>query len=207
MINEWLNVEQDDLVTGQYTGGATDAVESRQFQSAREAMDFYAMVCERLNDVNRWGQISKVSLSAFRLFSKDGMLVSGKVQQGDYIRIDIPGPGLEIGQGYDWVQVEKVSHNVIPDGNLFTIKVRPSINPLSKNGRTAHFLSPCATSTFQVRRSGLTVTAEEHARNEKANLQTGSFLGNLRNFLVGTAARFGLSYPQWKSLVKGLVRN
>jgi hypothetical protein len=54
---------------------------------------------------------------------------------------------------------------------------------------------------------GTIVTAEEHGRNEVPNTDTSSTIDNIRNTLVGWSARIGLSYPQWKSLVKGIIDN
>jgi hypothetical protein len=66
-------------------------------------------------------------------------------------------------------------------------------------------LKSCATSTFQVKRIGNCVSAEEHGRNEVPNLETGHLLDNIRNAIVSAGAKIGFSYPQWKSLVSGLL--
>lgn len=207
MDSKCLSVEEMELVPAQYTGASTDVCEEIKFNSVDEAQSFYELACEKLNNVNHWGSLSSIKLSTFSLFNKSGEKVDRKVEENDFIRIDIPGPGLIIGEGFDWVQVEKISHDILPEGNLFTIRVRPSRHPSRKSGGIAHFLQPCATSTFQIRRNGLSVFAEEHARNEKANLHTNNIFDNCRNLFVGTAARLGLSYPQWKSLIKGLIKN
>jgi len=49
------------------------------------------------------------------------------------------------------------------------------------------------------------VIARYHGRNEGVNTDTDSMIDNMRNAAVGLGAKFGLSYPQWKSLVAGLV--
>jgi hypothetical protein len=79
---------------------------------------------------------------------------------------------------------------------LFSIQVRPSGHPKDADGTLAHFLDSAATSTFQIRRIGTMIFAEEHARNESPNYKTGNIFDNLRNGIVGTAASIGLSYPQ-----------
>ncbi|MNL25317.1 hypothetical protein D3C87_1467950 [compost metagenome] len=83
--------------------------------------------------------------------------------------------------------------------------VRPSANPLTDSQDTAHFLTNEATSTFQVKRVGNRIYAEEHGRNEVPNTDTKYTMDNIRNTFVGWGAKIGLSYPQWKSLVKGLL--
>ncbi|MGY0037116.1 hypothetical protein [Pedobacter sp. NJ-S-72] len=37
------------------------------------------------------------------------------------------------------------------------------------------------------------------------NTDTSHLTDHIRNTLVGWTAKIGLSYPQWKSLVKGIV--
>ena len=144
-------------------------------------------------------------LSTFKLCDASGHPAVREVCEQDFIRIDIPGPGPKVGNGYDWVNVKIVRDEMIAEGDLFSIQVKPSPHPLEPTGPIAHFLDSDASSTFQIRRIATTVYAEEHARNESPNLKTGNKLDNLRNGIVGTAASLGLSYPQWKSLVNGLV--
>jgi hypothetical protein len=195
-----------EVVPEQISGGETDAVSKVQCKTIEEAREFYALVRSRLMDVNNWGSISDTPLSSFALFDSTGTPANRGVQEGDFISIDIPGPGLKVGKGFDWVNVTIVREEMIDEGYLFSIQVRPSAHPNSAEGKTPHFLDSGATSTFQIRRIGTSIYAEEHARNESPNLQTGNILDNLRNGVVGTAAAIGLSYPQWKSLVKGLVK-
>ena len=55
-------------------------------------------------------------------------------------------------------------------------------------------------------RENNTVTAAVLARNEVANTTNNtSLIDKLRNAVVGTGAALGLSNPQWKSLVNGLL--
>ena len=197
------NIEQNIPV--QTEGGLSDAIEKLECRDINQAKVLYKLACETLRNVNAWGKVSNVTLSVFRLYDKGGNIINRSVQQGDFIRIDVPGPGLIIGKGYDWVRVEQITESFLADGEELSIQVRPSCCPFTNGKRTAHFLSPSATSTFQVRRVNLRLYIEEHARNEKANLQTGNCIDNLRNAIIGTAARLGFSYPQWKSLVSGIM--
>ncbi|WP_231426147.1 hypothetical protein [Pedobacter sp. Leaf250] len=198
-------ISQDHIPVHQ-SGAETDAIEKVEFDNNYEALEFFQKVKQRLSDVNRWGEMSHIPLSSFKLFDHAGRKCDREVIEGDYIRIDIPGPGTKIGKGYDWVQVEAIFAEVDFDEDIFTIRVRPSSHPLDPDGKTAHFLKNRATSTFQIKRIKNVVLAEEHARNESPNMETGNGLDNFRNAIVGTAARIGLSYPQWKSLIKGLIK-
>jgi len=195
-----------DHVPVHQSGAETDAIEQATFANEFEALAFYQTVKKRLANVNQWGALSSIPMSSFKLFDSSGRSCDRDVEEGDYIRIDIPGPGTQTGKGYDWVHVEAIFSEADLDEDIFTIRVRPSSHPLEPDGKTAHFLTSRATSTFQVKRIKNVVYAEEHARNESPNLETGRGLDNFRNAIVGTAARIGFSYPQWKSLVKGLMK-
>lgn len=195
--------EHDDLIPDQQEGSEIDVTEHRTFETMDEASAFFARACNRLLNVNDWGNRS--GMSGFQLFDGYGKEVHRKAQEGDYIRIDIPGPGAPSGGGYDWVKIEEIASRQQIEDDFLAIKVRPSVKPLSKEASPAHFLQDAATSTFIVRRLQLKVQAEEHGRNEMANTNTENTLDNVRNFLVGGAARLGFSYPQWKLLVKGIM--
>ncbi|MEQ7801827.1 hypothetical protein ABDJ41_18675 [Pedobacter sp. ASV1-7] len=110
-----------------------------------------------------------------------------------------------LGGGYDWVTIEEIKLQVLDDAEVLSMTARPSANPTTSSEDTAHFLTDQATSTFQVKRIGRVIYAEEHGRNELPNTDTGIPLDNIRNTFVGWGAKIGFSYPQWKALVKGLL--
>ncbi|PST82815.1 hypothetical protein C7T94_09230 [Pedobacter yulinensis] len=194
-----------DRVPEQTTGAEMNAVEKVTLDTAGAASSFYEVVRARLLDVNRWGEMAKLPMSAFKLFDDAGRAAERPAAQGDFIRIDIPGPGIRTGEGYDWVLIEELAEDREADSEVTTLRVRPSAHPLGAGENTAHFLKDTATSTFQVKRMANEVTAEEHGRNEVANLETGDIIDNIRNAFVGFGAKLGFSYPQWKSLVAGLL--
>ncbi len=60
-------------------------------------------------DVNNWENISKgIIKAAFKLCDSYGNEVERLPQEGDYFKIDIPGPGSVDGEGYDWVKIENI---------------------------------------------------------------------------------------------------
>ncbi|SMC89484.1 hypothetical protein [Pedobacter africanus] len=194
-------------VPPQYTGSEMDAVEKIELASEAEAIHFFQTVKERLLDVNHWKEIAGGASSDFFLTDGEGHPVQRKATGGDHIRIDIPGPGPQTGGGYDWVTIEEIKAQVTDDTEVLSMTARPSANPLADSQDTAHFLTDEATSTFQVKRIGHTIYAEEHGRNEVTNTDTENTLDNIRNTFVGWGAKAGFSYPQWKALVKGLLNH
>ena len=195
--------ERYDRIPDQQEGSKIDVEESRNFETINDATAFFEVACRRLLNINLWGEIS--GLSSFQLFDEHGNEVHREGIQGDYIRIDIPGPGTQSGEGFDWVRIEEIIQHQDAEEELLAVKVRPSVKPMAENTSPAHFLKAEATSTFIVRRLQMVVKAEEHGRNEMANTDTESILDNARNLFVGGAAKLGFSYPQWKLLVKGIM--
>lgn len=181
------------------------AAEEVVCESVFKARHFYQIVKSRLLDVGRWSEMAALPMSSFKLFDFAGRPVNRPAAEGDFIRIDIPGPGIQTGGGYDWVIIEAINEEVTEESEGISIRVRPAPHPLGDDEHTAHFLKRCATSTFQIKRIGSRVIAEEHGRNEVPNLETGHVFDNIRNAIVGMAAKIGFSYPQWKSLVAGLL--
>ncbi|NII85377.1 MULTISPECIES: hypothetical protein [unclassified Pedobacter] len=193
----------NNLVPQQIIGSQMDVVEERKLSSLSQAQEFFSAAAKRLLAVNEWGKIS--GLSDFKIFAPDGKEVMRLAQKGDFIRIDIPGPGPVSGGGFDWVKIEEIERVHGGDHEMLSMCVRPCSSPFNKGKQTAHFLKDHATSTFIIRRNRITVSAEEHGRNEQANIDDGKLIDRARNLIVGFSAKLGLSYPQWKLLVKGLL--
>lgn len=192
-------------VPEQTAGSEMDAVEKVYCPSVAEAKEFYHTVKRRLTDINAWAAMARLPMSSFKLFDYAGRAIERNAGEGDFIRIDIPGPGTRTGHGYDWVIIEALVEETEKGAEAISMRVRPAAHPLGEDERVAHFLKSCATSTFQVKRLGNCVSAEEHGRNEVANLDTGHIFDNIRNAIVGAGAKIGFSYPQWKTLVVGLL--
>lgn len=194
-----------DNVPSQETGSEMNVVEQIELATPAEAIYFFQTVKERLLDINCWTQLAGGGMSDFFLTDAWGKPVQRKATGGDHIKIDIPGPGTKAGDGYDWVTIEEIKLETLDDGEVLSMRARPSANPLSDAEETAHFLTSEATSTFQVKRLGNKIYAEEHGRNEVPNTGMDHTLDNIRNTFVGWGAKIGFSYPQWKALVKGLL--
>lgn len=198
---------ENTLVPKQKTGSKLDLLSFTECDSIEEALVFFQAVKHRLLNVNQWDEICNVPSSVFKLINEKGQEVAGLIKEDDYIRINIPGPGTKIGEGYDWVKVESITEQEFSDGEILSITVRPSHHPLRAFSETAHFFWNEATSTFQVKRKGKIIYAAVHGRNELPNNKTSIFVDNLRNTLVGWSAKIGFSYPQWKGLTEGLIKH
>lgn len=195
------------LIPDQYSGGKTDNWFSIIADTEKGACLLFKTAVERLYDVTNWGRLCGISSAGFLLTDANGNEVDRAIQEGDHFRIDIPGPGTITGNGYDWVEVERIQEHFNPcaEWESISITVRPSPNPQNEDADTAHFFSADATSTFLVQREKKRVTAEVHGRNEHANTDMSNILDSTRNAVIGTAALTGFSETQWKQLVKGIL--
>lgn len=195
------------LIPDQYGGGKSDTWFSIIADTDKGAAQLFKVATQRLLDINNWSSLCGISSAAFRLTDAKGLEVDRLIETGDHFRIDIPGPGTIGGQGYDWVEIEKIETrvNACAESEWMAVTVRPSPNPLNNDVDTAHFFSSDATTTFIVQRDKKRVTAEVHGRNEQPNNQTENSVDNIRNTIVGTTALTGFSDNQWKQLVKGIL--
>jgi hypothetical protein len=191
----------------QYEGKQLDLSAGRDFKDEESSRRFYQLVKRRLLRAFEWYDIAEIPAATFTLSDQHGEEILREMQVGDIIRIDIPGPGSPKGDGYDWVKVDKIDEDHEEHGDLFSITLRPTSNPKESDEETAHFFTNLATSTFLVRRAGTHVEVEYHGRNELINDESEGITDQLRNAVVGFAAKMGFSFSQWKSLIEGMVKD
>ncbi len=196
------------IVPEQYDGKPIDAESSIELKDIQEAETFFTSVKRRLQDVNNWHKLAGNLSATFFLTDRNGKKIHRDIQEGDYFKIDIPGPGTQSGEGYDWVQIEKIENFSDHDIESFALRVRPAPNPQNPDNKQAvsHFYSPESTSSFTVTREKNKVTAGIYDRNTKPNKQTESLTDKVRDAVVGAAGIVSFSKIQWKALADGLIK-
>jgi len=195
------------LVPHQYTGKELTATASIEFNNEQEAVGFFQLATQRLLDVNNWQSTAEGLSATFQVTDNKGNEVERNVQKGDYLRIDIPGPGSKEGDGFDWVNVDDLKEMLENDIQSLGFRVRPSENPKSTDSQnTAHFYDSSASSNFIVQRVRNKVTALVIDKNLKPNLHAESVTDKLRDAAIGTTALLGVSKIQWQNLVDGIVK-
>jgi hypothetical protein len=196
------------MVPAQFTGDKSNAIHSIAKSSAADAKRTYEQAKERLLQVNEWKHICGPHSADFQLTDKHGMPLDGKANTGNYIRVNLPGPGTKVGNGYDWVMIEEIDVKNSPSGNsnYISMRVRPVANPFGNEDETAHFYEAVATSSFIVERIGLRISAGVYGRNEVPNMKVSSPLDKVRNFGIFLSTVFGFQKPQWKSLAEALLK-
>src|SRR5215217_4819385 len=161
----------EDSIPEHHDGTAVNVEDSVAFGSEDEAKRFFQQLKERLLHINSWHQFAGTLSADFRLTDRNGNEVERKPQQGDYFRINIPAPGIQTGEGYDWVQIEEILEDAEGVDECTAIRVRPTSSPVNENPDVAHFYTDEATSNFIVKREGTRVTAGVYGRNEKPNVK------------------------------------
>lgn len=201
-MNSFIN----KLIPENIKGKPTDVEDSIKLNNQEEALDTFKRACKRLLNINIWHKLSGFLSAVFLLRDERGTAINRLAQKGDYIQIDIPGPGPASGGGYDWVKIEAIEDHVSADASEgFGMQVRSCKNPNKPGEPVAHFFTNDATSTFIIQRKDNTVFSSYHGRNEVPNTGTDKLKDNIRNTIVGGGAIIGISELQWSRLIKSFL--
>jgi hypothetical protein len=201
-------IMQTSIIPEQKEGKHNDLAESRSFPDKAAAADFFDLVASRLLQPGQWSALAGAGSAAFELVDHSGMPLAREARQGDYLKIDLPGPGSVSGEGYDWVRVDEIERkgDAAAAQALLAMRVVACQNPTgTRQEAAAHFFVEGASSTFELLRKDNTVSIAYHGRNEVPNTDTGSIADNLRNAITGTLAVAGISELQWTALLKGML--
>lgn len=188
----------------QEAGDCHDTISMRCFNDTATAKKHYSYMKQHLFAVHRWHLMDDMP-TKFRLVDKTGQEKQGVPETGDYIRIDIPGPGNPAGDGSDWVRIGQLQQEEEADVAFVAILVHVAPPPDASVLTPAHFFGQGASSTFVVRRIGTCIQAEVHGRNEVNNTKQGTLSEKVRNGMVAAAAKMGLGKVQWKIWTEGMI--
>jgi hypothetical protein len=189
------------------SGKRYDALSVVICETEKEAKERYAITLGRLTAINDWDSISgNIISSSFLLCDEKGQKLNGIPRIGDYIRIDVPGPGTGNGDGFDWVKIENILERSFIHKSLYMIQVRPACCPLNDIEEVAHFFSPEATSNFLVARVGLKVMSGIFGRNESPNTSVQHLSDIVRNQVTAGFAFLRFSDMQWRALINGILK-
>lgn len=205
-IGKTLSMQNRDnnIIPENYTGKAVDIAHFRTEESVEKAIRVFSAIKSTFLRPGKWRSVAGKATAEFEIDSLLGK--DGEIKEGDFIKIDIPGPGPSNGEGYDWVRAEKVLKNVIDgaDESVF-IQLRACPDPHTKGEEVAHFFSNEATSSLILKREGQKILASYHGRNERPNTDSNKIADTVRNAVVAAGAMIGLSEVQWEALIKGFV--
>ncbi|MFN1219234.1 hypothetical protein ACKW6Q_19900 [Chryseobacterium kwangjuense] len=191
-------------VPEQQYGGSHDTESEKRFEPAL-LLSKFEILQNRFFSINQWQSYCGEGFADFRLYDHKGDLAERNPQKGDFIRIDIPGPGEKEAEGYDWVEVTDICFCEERNSESICMTCRPSEDPNNvKNDHITHFYSSKATSTFMISRTTENLTAAVYGRNESPNLNA-ELIDTVRNIFVAAGGMIGISKIQWKKLTDGLL--
>ena len=193
------------IVPPQFKGQEIEIEAIQDLETEEEAQHLYEIAKKKLLNVNDWNKIAGAVTARFQIVDKNSNEVQREIQKGDYLRIDIPGPGSKEGDGFDWVFVEELKKIDHPPVQSVGFRVRPTENPLGQKNETAHFYSKEATSSFIIIREKTKVIAWIIDRNLRPNTDQESLADKIRDVAVGMSAIAGFSKMQWQGLADGLI--
>lgn len=201
-------MKPDSEIPKQLQGESSDIEQHVDTSTTRQAHSTFVDASRRMLSVNQWQDISGPMSAAFQLTDEHGQELDRVARPGDYIRINLPGPGTATGHGYDWVRIESIDDKTNPAGEResLTMRVRPTSNPANSETDTAHFFKEAATSTFMIERNELRVTASVHGRNEMPNKDVERTTDKLRNTVFAKVATAGMGAYQWGLLTEGILK-
>ena len=199
--------DANDNIPEQVQGQHTDVIAFADRPTQQEAHQLFLLAKDRLKDISQWHLFSGPGSGKFVITDARGNEVYKTAEQGDIFYIDLPAPGPVAGDGKEWVRIEAMEEidNAEAESEYLTITVRPVANPGNPGKAVAHFFSHTSTNTFIVERYLNHVSAAAHDRNETPNTQDTGLFDTVRNTITALTARKGLSVPQWKSLVEGIL--
>ncbi|MFD2966241.1 hypothetical protein [Sphingobacterium bambusae] len=195
---------EKDNIPPQIRGKKLDITKQRLFRDPLKLKATFTEARNRLLHINNWADLVAGASSTFYLLDKTGQEVSRIAKEGDYVKIDIPGPGPAHGNGFDWVTITKIDERLEELYVMLTLKPAP---PPDKpdSGKVAHFFKANASTTLVVKVEDEKLTVIYAGRNEEINRENDRSLDNIRNMFVGLGAKLGLSHPQWEKLVLGIL--
>lgn len=199
-----MKPKQIKRVPEQISGGFHDTESQKEVEPTFLPQKFEELK-ERFFAVSQWKSYCGEGFADFKLYDSEGKETERIPQKGDFMRIDIPGPGEKEAEGYDWVEVTDICFQEDNRSESIMITCRPSENPQNKkNSHIAHFYSNKATSTFMISRTPTHLKAAVYGRNERPNFNAG-FIDVIRNVMVAAGGIMGISKIQWKKLSDGFL--
>lgn len=194
-------------VPEQEKGSFHDTESIRMTKESENTMDNFRKLKDLVLSVNYWNYYAEGVGADFKLHDQHGNLKKRLPEKGDFIRIDIPGPGNFEARGYDWVEITNMYEQQFMNSDIIEmllIECRPSPVPGSENTHTAHFYTADATSTFKISRGNDFVKLGVYGRNETPNMDA-NIADKARNLAIAVGGMVGISKIQWKILAEALI--
>jgi hypothetical protein len=181
-----------------------EAAKNKNFYSQKEYPDIidaaaaFEVTKKKLLDINKWSELPGFT-SEFQIFDK-ARKPKEKPDEGDFIRIILPGPLPE-----NWVRIIAIKD----EGDLVFLSVRPDKNPCERDKEEIdHFFSPESTNNFAIELDENKVNAYVLGRKESIN-NRGEKAGDraIINTIIAEGGWAFFQDIQWQTLTDYLVNH
>ncbi len=189
----------------QYNGSFHDTESQKNIIVPEILNNKFSILKNRFYSINYWNDYSGNGFADFNLFNSLGLYIDRHPRVGDFIRIDIPGPGNVGSKGYDWVRIDEITLTTNDEKEIHLITCRPSASPKGNPKHIEHFYSDSATSTFIIEKGIDYIKVGIYGRNEIPNTKNKGIWTFVRNFLVTFGGFLRLTKIQWKTLADGML--
>lgn len=163
----------------QVVGKSLDFSQELFYSNESLAHEKYRTVMNRLLEVNHWKKMAEGLSADFKIVNEQNEIQKRKVRINDYIRLDIPGPGLPSSHGYDWVKVIILDEYDSDIQHKTFIALQPCSDPNNSTDDIAHFFKKMASTNIIIKQEGNKVTIQYAGRNEVINLDNKQKLDRL----------------------------
>jgi len=199
-------IDVQHLVPVNNNGSENNAISFLLCNSEAEAFDRFRKLSQKLLQINNWKINSGKNPTEFYIYQKENEK-SAIVQLNDLVKIKMPAPRNNFGNGFDWVTVNQIQVTEQKEIKAFLIKMKPHSCPENSSGSIAHFYTNEASNTFILAKKDKTLQLSIHGRNEKPNTIKMGFFNVLRNLFVASGGIFGGSKIQWQDFAEEFINN
>lgn len=104
---------------------------TKSYHNKDKCLTIFDTACVRLLDPGHRAALAGNEKEIFVLFDQHGENPNRLLQVGEFLRVDLPGPGTSVGEGFDWMQVTKLDKQRNEDGTeeFLVITMHPSHPP------------------------------------------------------------------------------
>lgn len=203
-----LNIFKN-IVPENIKGKSLDKEHAISTDTENEAKIIFKKAADKMLHLNKWAELGGIISAEFLLTDHEGQPLERAAAAGDFVRIDVQGPGSIVGGGYDWVNIEALEDKSNHESSEESIgmRLRACKPPGQNTDKVAHFFKGDATSSFVIYRNKNRVHSFYFGRNEVINTDTDRLLDNVRNIIIGGVALGGVSEIQWDNLIKAFLRD
>lgn len=197
-----------NLIPEQLEGKKTDIKHAEFFESREDAITCFNRAYKRMLNPRIWHDLSGVLSAGFHLQDESGKDPHRLAEEGDYLKIDIPGSVALPGSRNDWVKVALIENHADNNAEEESVgmKLIPSNAPTNKNEAANKFYGDNASSTFLITRTGNEVTSFYFGRNEITVTESDQGTDTVGHTVTSAGAFTYLTDTQWLVLINAFLQ-